>query len=139
MVFSTTGINGLPQGTHYIKRMCGLPGESVSINPPQLLIDGKAVSEPDTIARIVRKDRITPADPPYTGYQLIGRGMQTEAPVPLFSATDTVKLAEDEYYALGDNTGNSRDSRFWGPVPERRLLGPAAFVYWPFTRFKLVD
>jgi signal peptidase I len=48
-------------------------------------------------------------------------------------------LGEREYYALGDNTGNSRDSRYWGPVPEEKLLGPAAIVYWPFTRFGTID
>ena len=50
-------------------------------------------------------------------------------------------LKADEYYAMGDNTGNSRDSRYWGPVPERNLLGPACLVYWPFTspRFGRID
>ena len=42
-------------------------------------------------------------------------------------------LKADEYYAMGDNSFNSFDSRYWGPVPERNLLGPATVVYWPFT------
>ncbi len=138
MVFSTSGIPGLPQGTHYIKRMSGMPGEKVSINPPNLIINGKEMHEPYTIERIAAKERLSDKEQ-YAGYQTISAYMQTEAEVPLFSPNDVVTLADDEYYALGDNTGNSRDSRFWGPVPEEKLLGPAAFIYWPFTRFRIID
>lgn len=141
MVFSTTGIEGLPDGTHYIKRMSGLPGEKVQINPPNLLINGEAVMEPYTMARIANMERITPDAPPYAGYTLITTNnyVRAEAPVPLCSKRDKVTLGPNEYYALGDNTTNSRDSRYWGPVPDRNLLGPAAFIYWPFTRFRLID
>jgi hypothetical protein len=41
MIFSTTGINGLAQGTHYIKRMCGTPGDTVQIVKPDLFINGR--------------------------------------------------------------------------------------------------
>ncbi|HNT87073.1 MAG TPA: S26 family signal peptidase, partial [Candidatus Hydrogenedentes bacterium] len=43
---------------------------------------------------------------------------------------DEVRLGAGEYFALGDNITNSRDSRYWGTVPERNLLGPACLVYW---------
>lgn len=138
MVFSTTGIEGLPQGTHYIKRMSGMPGETVSIVPPNLLINGKVIDEPYTIRRIAAKSATKPNGPSYAGYQTIGNG-PAEAPVPLRNPNDSITLGEREYYALGDNTGNSRDSRYWGPVPEEKLLGPAAIVYWPFTRFGTID
>jgi signal peptidase I len=44
-----------------------------------------------------------------------------------------VLLSPGFYYAMGDNSFNSFDSRYWGPVPERNLLGPASVVHWPFT------
>ncbi len=141
MVFSTLGIKGLPQGTHYIKRMAGLPNETIGIRPPELLVNGEPVTEPATIGRVVRRTKLAQWAPPYAGYLTIG----TQAPVDftpaLRTADDAVPLGADQYYALGDNTGNSRDSRYWGPVPERNLLGPACLVYWPFTspRFGLID
>lgn len=118
MVFKTDGISGLVQGTHYIKRMCGLPGENVSINPPHLVIDNQPVSGLRGI------DRVTSANDGYSGYQLAGE---------LDSELRKKFLGMDEYFALGDNTRNSADSRYWGPVPARNLVGPAVLVYWPLT------
>lgn len=138
MVFSTTGIPGLPEGTHYIKRMCGMPNEEISITPPFIHINGEQINDPYTIRRVSEKWSLSNTER-YAGYQLIPSSMETDTKTPLFRNTDVVKLKEDEYYALGDNTMNSRDSRFWGPVPEKRLLGPGAFIYWPFTRFRIID
>ena len=45
----------------------------------------------------------------------------------------TFDLGPGEYLALGDNSDNSLDSRYWGAVPAENLLGPATFVHWPFT------
>lgn len=141
MVFSTTGIPGLPEGTHYIKRMSGLPGEKVAIWPPNLVINGETVAEPESIARIAQRRRIAPSEPEYAGYRLITTNsyITADTPTPLCALSDKVVLGDDEFYALGDNSSNSRDSRYWGPVPARNLLGPAAFIYWPLTRVRLID
>ena len=47
--------------------------------------------------------------------------------------TDEVTLGDKEYMAMGDNSPNSFDSRNWGPVAEKNIVGPALFVYWPFA------
>lgn len=133
MVFSTRDIPGLPPGTHYIKRMVGMPGETISIDPPQIFADGQSLYHPDTIGRIVRREKMADWAPPYSGYLVIGEQAPVDYEPALKKPGDSVSLGSFEYYALGDNTGNSRDSRYWGPVPERNLLGPAALVYWPFT------
>ncbi len=140
MVFSTLAIKGLPPGTHYIKRMTGLPGETVRIRPPELLINDTSITEPYTIGRIVRREKLADWAPPYPGYQVIGAEAPVDHEPALRTSGDEIVLGGDEYYAMGDNTGNSRDSRYWGPVPERNLLGPASLVYWPFTspRFGLI-
>jgi len=46
--------------------------------------------------------------------------------------TKTFQIPEHTYFAMGDNSYNSSDSRYWGPVPERNLVGRGLFVYWPF-------
>ena len=140
MVFSTKDIATLPQGTHYIKRMCGLPGETLSIHPPEFWINGKPMTEPHAIGRVARKEQLGPWAPPYAGYGVVG-----EVPSifvhALRTSDDSIQLASDEYFAMGDNTRNSQDGRYWGAVPRRNLLGPAAVVYWPFTshRWGLIE
>jgi signal peptidase I len=49
------------------------------------------------------------------------------------------RLADDEYFMLGDNSANSFDSRNWGVVKRRCLIGEAFFVFWPVTRWQLVN
>ncbi len=119
MVFTTDGIDGLEPGTHYIKRMCGLPNETLSIDPPHLVINGKRMSGLRGI------DRVTAAQGLYSGYQWAGQ----------FNSINSKRdLGPDEYFAMGDNTRNSKDSRYWGTVPLSNLVGPAVVVYWPFTK-----
>ena len=112
MIFSTTGIRGLAQGTHYIKRMCGTPGDRVQIAKPDLIVNGK------------KMEGVRPADcPPFD-------------PGPHSDKTDVsneVTLGRDEFFACGDNSPASYDSRYWGPVPARNLRGIAGGVFWPFA------
>ncbi len=119
MVFYTTGIPKLTQGTHYIKRMCGLPNECISIRPPKLVVNQVVVEEPEGIAKNSCREL------GYEGYQFGGK---------LTSSTLEWPLGDGQYFAMGDNTGNSLDSRYWGPVPVKNLVGPAVIVYWPLSK-----
>jgi len=133
MVFSTTGIQALMQGTHYIKRMTGLPNETLQIKAPSLIVNGEAVTRPLRIGQIARKETVWPGHPAYSGFNPSGTRQIYLPGQSLAGESDRVTLKADEYYAMGDNSFNSFDSRYWGPVPERNLLGPATVVYWPFT------
>jgi signal peptidase I len=58
---------------------------------------------------------------------------------PCLSAEDctfskTITVPSGEYYMMGDNRGDSDDSRFWGPVPQRWIIGVAFLTYWPISR-----
>ena len=141
-VFDTRGINtsgkaslsieDQSSGTHYIKRLCGIPGDEVSIADPHLLINGIPAQEGSISAVAAGKK-------PYNagGYQALDAHLYPNAylttgnKVTLRSTQDTPNLRE--YIALGDNTDNSLDSRYWGPVRQFNIIGPAAFTLWPFT------
>ncbi|MFC1461818.1 signal peptidase I, partial [Verrucomicrobiota bacterium] len=104
---------------HYVKRLVGLPDESLSICEPYLEIDGIRLAGPAGIARI------QDGTGGYCGF--------IESGSFLASAGNSVDLGADEFFACGDNQRSSLDSRYWGPVPRRNLVGPAYFVYWPFS------
>jgi signal peptidase I len=123
-VFRTNHIAGIREDPEagspfYIKRLAGLPGDSLRIDPPFLYINDKK-------AEGYGFDRVMEAKPPYRGY---GPGHEY-----LSGPNRSFTVPPDGYFALGDNSYNSYDSRYWGPVPEENLVGRGLFVYWPFNR-----
>jgi len=123
MVFRTDRIPTLPRETHYIKRVVGLPRETVSIDPPNLLINGKILMYPASIARIAGMSG------EYDGFELA----RNVPGAVLRDPRDSLSLIDGQYFVLGDNTQNSRDGRYWGSVPQENLVGPAFAVYWPLS------
>lgn len=126
-VFTTKHISGIrvpvEQGSqHYIKRLAGVPGDRLEVKAPELWINGAKANEPG-----FRKVMQGTYEAPVEGY----RGYSD--PRIVGGRIDRIELGEEEYFAMGDNSYNSSDSRAWGPVPERNLVGPALFCYWPLT------
>ena len=108
-----------------IKRVVGLPGETVEIQQGHLLVDGNEVAPPDAIAprwrALVDGDDGTP--PSNYGDSLSNYG--------------PITLADDVFFVLGDNRGNSNDSRAFGPVHRDLIKGRIWVRYWPLTRFTI--
>jgi signal peptidase I len=141
-VFKTKGISGLQQDVLYIKRLVAQPNEAVQIgNDRHLIIDGKRLD-----ASTPRFERVYEFDifgtnrytGPYKGHvngvAAEQAGMDGRSLSPLFPDESVVrKLGPQDYLAMGDNTLNSLDSRVWGAVPEKNIIGKCWFVYWPFT------
>lgn len=150
-VFDTRGIatngdvsarmRGQTGGSHYIKRLCGVPGDGLSIEEPNLLNHGRIVQEPG-IQRVAMREGIYASDydgSPRRGYHLVGaeqkaryREATLTEPGEVFELKIDKRPGMNQYAALGDNTDNSLDSRYWGPVHEFNLVGPGWFSLWPF-------
>jgi len=102
----------------FIKRCIGLPGEAVEIRGKAVLIDGRVIDEP--YAQFLE----TPPPLPSTDQDSSGSDPRNNWGPQIVPAAS--------YFVLGDNRDNSRDSRFWGFVPQDDLLGRATVVYWSY-------
>jgi len=135
-IFDTRGINtnggssstaDQQNATHYIKRCVGVPGDTLSISSGSLLVDGKEAQE-KYIQRVIQ------AEGEYAknqGYQ--AEGLLSGPSSELILTDSKRKRWMAEYAAMGDNTKNSLDSRYWGSVKEYNLVAPATFTLWPIT------
>ena len=124
------------EGTHYIKRLAAVPGDSVQIKFPELYINGELAKE-DTLRRVMSQEPDSKGYP-YTGYtNPSGRGQKSDFVDPkfVFHLEDEPEEGNNyrEFFALGDNSASSLDSRYWGTVKQYNLVGPAFISLWPFN------
>lgn len=100
------------ENTYYIKRIIGLPGETVQVKNGSIYIDGELLTEP------------------------YGKEPMERAGI----AGEPVKLAQDEYFVLGDNRNNSSDSRdpSVGNIHRDRIVGKAFIRIWPLDEFGIL-
>lgn len=132
IVFSTQDVrySGVRTNEHYIKRLVALPGEKVSLRPPYLEIDGVRITEPEPFKRLLTASGL------YSG---IGYSPVTAMDAWLAPQHQPRTLSPTQYLPFGDNTDHSLDGRYFGPIEQKRLVGPALCVYWPFgTRWGLI-
>ncbi len=106
--------------TQYIKRVIGMPGDTVEYRGDVLFIDGDPVEEP-FLENAEEADFYSSGD-----YSLL----------TLFGVEE---VPAGQYFVLGDNRLNSRDSRSFGFIEEEAILGKASLRYWPLERFGLVE
>jgi signal peptidase I len=89
-----------PDQPDYVKRVIGLPGDVIDIHDGAVWVNGQKLEEPYTL----------------------GRSEPYELKVPY-------KVPDKSYFVMGDNRGNSYDSRFWGPVPRNDIIGTPVIIY----------
>jgi len=99
----------------FIKRVIGLPGETVELRRKQVYIDGQPIEEPYV-------HFLVPPSP---------EGQEV-APYDVRESYGPVTVPADHYFVMGDNRDNSQDSRWWGFLPRDYVKGKALMVYWSF-------
>ena len=103
---------------YYIKRLAGVEGETLEIRDGTLLVDGQPRDEVEAFGRNAAREG------EYRGYQNTNQ----------LAEGRKMTIPDGKFVALGDNSGNSLDSRYWGFVPEKSVIGKAIFIYYPFTK-----
>ena len=101
----------------FIKRVVGLPGDKVEIKKLkdgafEVFINDKPLEEPYIKSKYDYNDCTVAM---HCGPMIVPKG---------------------EYFMMGDNRGNSMDSRFWGTLPKERFIGRAVFLFWPLNHLK---
>jgi signal peptidase I len=101
----------------FIKRIIGLPGETIELKQKKVYING------------------TPLDEPYVHFlELPGSG-NADSEVTSFDVRERygpVTVPQNSYFAMGDNRDNSQDSRYWGFLPRDYIKGKALVIYWSY-------
>ncbi|MCM8781640.1 MAG: signal peptidase I [Candidatus Omnitrophica bacterium] len=99
----------------FVKRLIARGGETLEIKDGNIYINDKLVENPYVMR----------------GFYYYNRG-------DYGGLNQQIKVPPDSYYVLGDNSASSRDSRYWGFVPKKNLLGKAVLIYWPLHRIRVV-
>jgi signal peptidase I len=98
----------------FIKRLIAFGGETVEIKEGKILINGEVIDEPRIRNRY------------YKNGGTYGERNQK------------IVVPEGYYFALGDNSGSSHDSRYWGFIPEDYVIGRAELIFWPLSRARVL-
>ncbi len=100
----------------FVMRLLGLPGEKLEIKKGKLIINGKPLESP-----------------PFSEHYYYNRNDWEYG-----KEGQVIQVPAGSYFAMGDNSAQSSDSRYWGFVPAKNLVGKAFFIWWPPKRVKLV-
>ncbi len=125
VVFRTVNITGLDYHKDYIKRLVGLPGDIVEIRYGHIYVNGERLEEPEIFNKVH-----------YTNTEVRREPLGDEGQYGLFGKP--IRVPQNHYFVLGDNSSVSRDSRYWGFVPKENLIGQAFVTYWPIRQIKLL-
>lgn len=125
---------------NYVKRVIGVPGDHIKIVDKQLILNGKAMTEPyvqhvDFGVQPYR-DSFPEGLPPRRAFDGFSGGGEmwdrANAMLEHHVRDGELVVPEGQYFALGDNRDNSADSRYWGLVPRENIIGKPAIIFWSY-------
>jgi signal peptidase I len=109
----------------FIKRVVGVPGDTLEVKAGRLYVNGRKVREPYVHRTGGRLDPTTP--------QAAIAGSTMHDP---WSLTKPYRVPSDHYFVMGDNRTDSDDSRDWGTVARSAIVGEGLATYWPLSRLR---
>ena len=139
----------IPYQINYVKRVIGLPGETVEFRNDQVFINGQLLPEhriigdaDDNVSALeTREFEDRTPDQKWSVYyseqtmNLALAGKLPQEPHREFGVPGkTVVVPPNQFFVMGDSRDNSEDSRYWGFVPRELIIGRAMFVYWSCDR-----
>jgi signal peptidase I len=105
---------GGPEVNDLVKRVVGLPGETLSLSGGHVYVDGRPLDESWLPASAQGVTRPGPGG-------------------TLYSLQHAYKVPADDYFVMGDNRTDSCDSRYWGPIPKSLIVGKVEMRVWPLS------
>jgi signal peptidase I len=111
--------------TPLLKRVIGLPGDTLSLHDDRVYVNGKLLNEP--YLRLPDGSLTPTSAAPNYG-----------TPSEPWSLEQPYKVPAGRYFVMGDNRTKSDDSRYWGTVPRSAVIGRVFAVYWPLSRIKIL-
>jgi signal peptidase I len=127
LVFFTGHIAGIGLDSFYIKRLAGVPGDELEIRAPMLYRNGRPATGSEVFDMNARRV------PPYRGYFQGPDPQPASGILGLLRPGETLTVPARSYVGLGDNSADSADSRYWGFVPAKDVIGRPLCIYYPFT------
>ena len=101
----------------FIKRVIGLPGETIEVREKKVYVNGAALDEPYA-------HYLTPVSTPSAYHEVTSFDVRERY--------GPVTVPADHYFVMGDNRDNSQDSRYWGFLPRDYIKGKALVIYWSY-------
>jgi len=116
---------------HYVKRVIGLPGERIRIVNQLVFVDGSLLNEPYVVHDPSQDDPFADNFPPENDrFSRYNMRSEWAGQIMGFVHNAALVVPPDHYFVMGDNRDRSWDSRYWGFVDRRAIMGRPLFIYW---------
>jgi signal peptidase I len=117
-----------PQENVLIKRLIGIPGDTIQVKDGAVYRNGQKLNEP---VHVDGKE-------PLGTYEIREPISDPQPPNAIYGTDKPIKLGPNQLFVMGDNRNDSNDSRYWGVLDRSRVIGKASLIFWPLNRLRVL-